>query len=403
MSRLPYLRYITDNPEIPRAFQEHKFDVIKWPSGDENEDSNEESALAMKDVTHDVTQQDDVGMKDNSVNDGGSVSCPGLPIVEKEDHERGEKESSDQSEDKDSTDAKSGKKSRGHVLVGATAYVYHGQFKGLSGTITKVHERGHMDVDGVPKRVHVKFCKLVDDGKIDLSLIRDRYRSHHNGDMTRRMPGIVKPGQDGKFTDEKPRSQDRGEGRRNRKAPFENDNTLISPLKSKVEATDFTGYDSSTEQRKGQKLGVIAGGGSNVSSIIPPLGNISLHNRHPKARDSVASALSPIMLRTNVDNDGSTQLPMITQLLPIGLRHLPTDARIEIFDRKTGKVMRGAYKHNKSFSAYCCLFICETKWPIPCFLRIKGDDAIPLSDLPNALLHNAEYEPIVPPPRNNAR
>ena len=53
-------------------------------------------------------------------------------------------------------------------------------------------------------------------------------------------------------------------------------------------------------------------------------------------------------------------------LLLSGVSHLPADTKIEIFNRKTGRIMR-------------------------------GDEAVLLKDLPAVLLDHAEYEPIVPP------
>jgi hypothetical protein len=53
-------------------------------------------------------------------------------------------------------------------------------------------------------------------------------------------------------------------------------------------------------------------------------------------------------------------------LLLSGVSHLPSDTKIEIFNRKTGRIMR-------------------------------GDEAVLLKDLPAVLLDHAEYEPIVPP------
>ena len=57
------------------------------------------------------------------------------------------------------------------------------------------------------------------------------------------------------------------------------------------------------------------------------------------------------------------------ELLLSGMSHLPPDTEIEVFNRKTGLVMR-------------------------------GDEAILLKDLPAALLNHAEYEPIVPTPQS---
>ena len=56
------------------------------------------------------------------------------------------------------------------------------------------------------------------------------------------------------------------------------------------------------------------------------------------------------------------------ELLLSGISHLTPDTKIEVFNRKTGRVMR-------------------------------GDEAILLQDLPEELLNHAEYEPIVPTPQ----
>ena len=58
--------------------------------------------------------------------------------------------------------------------------------------------------------------------------------------------------------------------------------------------------------------------------------------------------------------------PILLQEIPASLSHLPPDTEIEIFNRKTGKIMR-------------------------------GKDAILLKDLSKELMEHCEYEPIVPP------
>ncbi len=58
--------------------------------------------------------------------------------------------------------------------------------------------------------------------------------------------------------------------------------------------------------------------------------------------------------------------PTLLQEIPASLYHLPPDIEIEIFNRKTGKVMR-------------------------------GKDAILLKDLTKDLMAYSEYEPIVFP------
>ena len=84
--------------------------------------------------------------------------------------------------------------------------------------------------------------------------------------------------------------------------------------------------------------------------------------------------LNPVLLQSSVEqkegDDGEHQLQM--QLVPAGLRHLPPDTKIEIFNRRTGKIM-------------------------------KGNDAISMKNLPRELLEHAEYEPIVPPLSGESR
>ena len=68
----------------------------------------------------------------------------------------------------------------------------------------------------------------------------------------------------------------------------------------------------------------------------------------------------------NVQDNEPALDPILLQQLPKGLRSLPSNTKIEIFNRRTGKIM-------------------------------KGDKAILLKDLPRVLIDHAEYEPIVPP------
>jgi len=94
-------------------------------------------------------------------------------------------------------------------------------------------------------------------------------------------------------------------------------------------------------------------------------------------RDSNVPALNPIVLhpssydRAVIDDKKEKGQVLNMQLLPAGLRSLPPHTKIEIFNRRTGKIMR-------------------------------GDHAIPLSDLPAALMDHAEYEPVIPPGGNSS-
>ena len=64
--------------------------------------------------------------------------------------------------------------------------------------------------------------------------------------------------------------------------------------------------------------------------------------------------------------------PILLQEIPASLRYLPPDTEIEIFNRKTGRIMR-------------------------------GKDAVLLKDLSRELMAHSEYEPIVPPPRPSSK
>jgi len=68
----------------------------------------------------------------------------------------------------------------------------------------------------------------------------------------------------------------------------------------------------------------------------------------------------------NVQHNEPALDPILLQQLPKSLRSLPSNTKIEVFNRRTGKIM-------------------------------KGDNSILLKDLPRVLIDHAEYEPIVPP------
>jgi len=95
----------------------------------------------------------------------------------------------------------------------------------------------------------------------------------------------------------------------------------------------------------------------------------------PETRNNAPLALDSVLLHPR-RNDGylvgdGTEKNGHLQLLPLGLRQLPPETKIEIFNRRTGKIM-------------------------------SGDNAVLLSDLPIALMDHAEYEPILPPSSRNA-
>ena len=92
---------------------------------------------------------------------------------------------------------------------------------------------------------------------------------------------------------------------------------------------------------------------SNDNFMIKP----PQHSRYSLKKHMSQPLLPPVRLN---DEDDS--------VLPESLQHLPGDFKIEIFNRKTGRVL-------------------------------SGEDAVSIHLLPSVLRKHAEYEPIVPPPK----
>jgi hypothetical protein len=109
---------------------------------------------------------------------------------------------------------------------------------------------------------------------------------------------------------------------------------------------------------------------SHAVSSMPNYEDERGQNHRVRNRGSSVPVLDPILVKTSGSHSGEHDTKNHSRwLVPEGLRHLPPDFKIEIFNRRTGRIMR-------------------------------GDDAISLKDLPAALLEHAEYEPIVPPTAN---
>lgn len=84
-----------------------------------------------------------------------------------------------------------------------------------------------------------------------------------------------------------------------------------------------------------------------------------------KMEEEPISTSAPVILQSKKGDANKMEL------LLSGMSHLPPDTKIDVLNRKTGRVMR-------------------------------GDEAILLKDLPAALLNHADYEPIVPPPQSSS-
>ena len=87
-------------------------------------------------------------------------------------------------------------------LIGATIYVSDGKFRGKSGTLEERGFGGWCTISGIPKRIKINSCSIVNDGKIDLKAARA---------MQRFMPPVMTPSQMAK-------------------APASTDNSAITPI-----------------------------------------------------------------------------------------------------------------------------------------------------------------------------
>ena len=57
-------------------------------------------------------------------------------------------------------------------LVGANVYVYKGQFEGRTGTLLDRKTTGWCTIDGIESKVQISFFAVVDDGKINLRVVK---------------------------------------------------------------------------------------------------------------------------------------------------------------------------------------------------------------------------------------
>lgn len=90
------------------------------------------------------------------------------------------------------------------------------------------------------------------------------------------------------------------------------------------------------------------------------------NNNNKSEQDPASTTSAPVILHSKKADNNKVEL------LLSGMSHLPPDTKIEVLNRKTGRVMR-------------------------------GDEAILLKDLPAALLNHADYEPIVPTSGGDAK
>lgn len=303
-------------------------------------------------------------------------------------------------------------------LLGVKVHVVRGKSSGHIGRITKICSGGWWEVEGLESRIQSAHVNLVDDGHLNTALIKEYY-SHASRRST--MPKLVEldklsegaqtPGGDSD-TDESTEdskvsvssnsennrsaigsssssSDDEADimsrvakrqvprmiQRANSDGPLEINNASNKNIcfKHKIASTDFGGPNTKA-RRLDEKESVMKWGRKPVTSLaMPSIPNLTVKKTsqiRPRRGGVKTPFLDPILVYPSSvycreTKRDATNKPLLH--LPEELRHLPSNTMVEIFNRRTGHVMR-------------------------------GDDAVSLSDLPAALMDHTEYEPIIPPP-----
>ncbi len=226
------------------------------------------------------------------------------------------------------------------------------------------------------KNIHPRFCELVDD--IEPSILEDFYK---NRAKNRSLPSIVlrqierakrKRGEDDPPADEgqgrkRPavslEPQERRGQRPTRRAAAsrkksQDSSVSLAPNK-KQKARNERGKNSASKVSFGKMKKVLI-----TSSIEGSLRQHPFDQRdsHHKGASKIKNYVSPpFVLSSQEDNSKDHE----------ALQHLPPNYKVEIFNRKNGRIL-------------------------------KGKHAVPLKDLPSILMRHAEYEPIIPSPKCNS-
>jgi hypothetical protein len=376
--------YITDIEEIQKAFKRNEFQVLEY-SHDELEVRRGGDGEEMKSNLDGNEEESSEGKKGHAVD-----CCPF--VAEKEEEE-----------------------SSTNPLLGTTVYIKAGTLyspysKAHIGKITEVCKRGWFVIEGLQKKIRIKTeaqaksVFFVDDGNLDVEAIREYF------DVDKaNMPPVISLEKKKKFEfDDKKMDFDKLDSteverhnysdedqsnhcdeennvqRMRAKQNHERYNSALSDnvdkknvFKHKIALADFGGLfhakskGHQEEKEQARQMGAESIGGSGkhhkASLEVPNTPELNMNKRsghHVRSRGSNMPVLDPILVQSSSSHYGR-EADVALQLLPEDLRQLSPDTMIEIFNRRTGKIMR-------------------------------GDEAIALLDLPAALMNHAEYEPIVP-------
>lgn len=268
-----------------------------------------------------------------------------------------------------------------HPYIGKRVKVVQGAFRGVTAIITSIKSRGwwtvdHPDIDGV---IHSGRCRLLD--VVSEDEMREYYEKRG---MKYRRPNNHKPIRRKEIPDLSSSSSTfRVKRNSSRMQGLSEDGvayrTLVTLEKgvsedqngeNKKDTADASSYDRATEPRREKRkydpqrmreaeeqlrMSELVDAASNSKSRRLYCDNVS-RLRSSQPMPSRRLVLPPIVLKPDEEGDK----------IPERLQALPQTTRLEVFDRKTGRVLRES-------------------------------QGILLRDLPHALEEHPEYEPIVPP------
>lgn len=250
----------------------------------------------------------------------------------------------------------------GHPYEGKRVKVISGELAGISAHVKAVKSRGWVVLDHPDATIDVaaRRCEFLDE--ITLEELKKYYEGlgrrlrmtpnlkeqiRRSGAQRKRSRPRKSPVEE---SNKEARTEEghKSESKKRNATPQVNDSYSHSGLLlNELSDAAQTAFSRPSDHVSGSARAAM-----NVQTGQPEMLNYESADR-PKR---VPRPLRPILLEATKEHE-----------LPPSLRHLDPNARVDIFNRKTGKIM-------------------------------SGEQAIQVRDLPEALLLHSEYEPIVPPP-----
>ncbi|KAL3808866.1 hypothetical protein ACHAXA_004153 [Cyclostephanos tholiformis] len=346
--------YVTDNPDVPAAFTRDMFEVIKYPPAFVESSSNDGI-----DENKDAVKYDDAHGKEEGVIDNDKHGVKYDDVHEKEEVDKNltwndEDKDNDESlkenreldnDEKEDVSVKSNNDSSntgGEYDPGSPVHGSSNDRHDAENSLDKVvaQEKADFDAHNSNANNEDQEKDSAFDPIVGASVYIDRGKYE---------------GRSGTIIDRKSRGW-----------------CTVSGIPSKVQVNQFALVDDGKVD-----LDKVKAFSQRYPCVMPRVMKSEAVKRKISATHSTGDggyARSPTKyphISNMLESAEPTLLdPILLQGIPAILHHLPPDTKIDIFNRRTGKIM-------------------------------KGEDAILLKDLSNELMAHAEYEPIIPPPSSN--